>query len=53
LKRDEIIEGWRKLGKPDGKRQLEEPRHRWEYNMKIDVRETGYFCYGLDSSDSI
>jgi hypothetical protein len=27
--------------KPKGKRPLGRPRHRWEDNIKIDLRETG------------
>jgi hypothetical protein len=30
--------GW----KPEGKRKLERPRHRWEDNIKMDLRETGF-----------
>jgi hypothetical protein len=26
---------------PKGKRQLGRPRHRWEDNIKMDLRETG------------
>jgi hypothetical protein len=29
------------LGKPDGKRPLGRPRHRWEYNIKMDLQEVG------------
>jgi hypothetical protein len=29
------------LGKPEGKRPLEKPRYRWEYNTKMDLREMG------------
>jgi hypothetical protein len=29
------------LGKPEGKRQLERPRRRWEEEMKMDVSEIG------------
>jgi hypothetical protein len=29
------------IGKPEGKRPLVRPRHRWEDNMKMDLRETG------------
>jgi hypothetical protein len=29
------------VGKPDGKRQLERPRHRWMDNIKMDFREMG------------
>jgi hypothetical protein len=28
--------------KPEGKRQLGRPRHRWEDNIKIDLREIGW-----------
>jgi hypothetical protein len=29
------------VGKPEEKRPLGRPRHRWVYNIKIDLRETG------------
>jgi hypothetical protein len=29
-------------GNPDGKRQLERIRHRWEENDEIDLREIGW-----------
>jgi hypothetical protein len=28
--------------KPEGKRPLVRTRHRWEYNIRMDVRETGW-----------
>jgi hypothetical protein len=28
------------VGRPEGKRPLGRPRHRWENNIKIDLRET-------------
>jgi hypothetical protein len=28
--------------KPEGKRPLERPRHRWEDRIKIDLREIGW-----------
>jgi hypothetical protein len=28
------------VGKPEGKKLLRRPRHRWEYNVKMDLRET-------------
>jgi hypothetical protein len=34
------------IGKPEGKRQLKRPRHRWENNIKLDHREIG--CLGVD-----
>jgi hypothetical protein len=27
------------VGKHEGKRRLGRPRHRWEYNVKIDLQE--------------
>jgi hypothetical protein len=29
------------VGKPEGKRQLRIPRHRWEDNIRMNLRETG------------
>jgi hypothetical protein len=29
------------VGKPEGKRQLGIPRHRWEDNIKMDLEEVG------------
>jgi hypothetical protein len=29
------------VGKPEGKRQLERPRPRWEDNIKMDLQEVG------------
>jgi hypothetical protein len=29
------------VGRPDGKRPLGRPRHRWEDNIKMDLREIG------------
>jgi len=34
------------VGKPEGKRQLGRPRHRWEDNNKMAVQEGG--CGGMD-----
>jgi hypothetical protein len=34
------------VGKPDGRRPLGRPRHRWEDNIKMDLREVG--CGGAD-----
>jgi hypothetical protein len=36
--------------KPEGKRQLGSPRRRWVGNIKMDLREMGW--YGLDRSGS-
>jgi hypothetical protein len=30
------------VGKPEGKRLLGRPRHRWEDNTRMDVREIGW-----------
>jgi len=37
------------VGKPDGKRPLGRPRHRWEDNIKMDLREVG--CGGMEWID--
>ena len=37
--------------KPEGKRPLVRPRHRWKDNIKIDLEEEGW-GYGLDRSGS-
>jgi hypothetical protein len=34
------------VGKPEGKRPLGRPRHRWVNNIKMDLREIGWD--GLD-----
>ena len=34
------------VGKPEGKRPLGRPRHRWEDNIKMDLQEVG--CGGTD-----
>ena len=34
------------VGKPEGKRPLGRPRHRWEDNIKIDNQEVE--CGGMD-----
>jgi hypothetical protein len=30
------------VGKPEGSRPLGRPRHRWEDNIKMDLREVGW-----------
>jgi hypothetical protein len=30
------------VGKPEGKRPLGRPRRRWDGNIRIDLRETGW-----------
>jgi hypothetical protein len=37
---------WILVGKPEGKRPFERPRHRWEDNIKADLQEVG--CGGMD-----
>jgi len=32
------------VGKPEGKRPLGRPRHRWEGNIKMDLQEVGRCC---------
>jgi hypothetical protein len=34
------------VGKPEGRRPLGRPRHRWEDNTKMDLREVGW--QGID-----
>jgi hypothetical protein len=34
------------VGKPEGKRPLGRPRHRWEANIRMDLQEMG--CEGKD-----
>ena len=34
------------VGKPEGRRSLENPRRRWEHNIKIDLRKVG--CGSMD-----
>jgi hypothetical protein len=42
------------VGRPEGKRPLGRPRHRWEYNIRLELREIGYKVggCGLDASGS-
>jgi hypothetical protein len=39
------------VGKPEGKRPLGRPSHRWEDGIKMDLREIGWGC-GVDSPAS-
>ena len=34
------------VGKPEGKRPLGRPRHRWKDNIKMDLKEV--LCGGMD-----
>jgi len=40
------------VGKPEGKRPLGRPRHRWEDNIKMDLQDVGGSCGGLDGVGS-
>jgi hypothetical protein len=31
------------VGKPEGKRPLERPRHRWENGIRMDLREISWW----------
>jgi hypothetical protein len=35
------------MGKPEGKRPLERPRHRWVDNIKMDLREIEWISMDL------
>jgi hypothetical protein len=37
------------VGKPEGKRPLVRPRHRWEDNIRMDLGEIG--CGGMEWTD--
>jgi hypothetical protein len=39
-------------GKPEGKRRLGRPRHRWIGNIKMGLFRDRSECCGLDWSDS-
>jgi hypothetical protein len=41
------------LVKPEGRRPLKRPRHRWAYNIKMDLREIGWDGMGWDGMDWI
>jgi hypothetical protein len=32
------------VGKPEGKRPLGRPRHRWKDDIKMDLQEVGWEC---------
>jgi len=34
------------VGKPEGRRPLGRPRHRWEDNIKMDLQEVGWWGGG-------
>jgi hypothetical protein len=41
------------VGKPEGMRPLGRLRHRWEENIKMDLREVIWEGHGLDRSGSV
>jgi hypothetical protein len=41
------------VGKPEGKRPLGRPMRRWEYGIRMDLREIGLGGCGLDSTGSV
>jgi hypothetical protein len=44
---------WVLVGKPEGKRSLERPRHRWEDGIRMDFREIGWGGCRVDSPGSV
>jgi hypothetical protein len=36
------------MGKPEGKRPLGRPRHRWENNIKMDLGQVGGGMHWID-----
>jgi hypothetical protein len=38
------------VGKPEGRRPLGRPRRKWEYGVRMDLKETGFegVCIGFD-----
>jgi hypothetical protein len=40
------------VGEPEGKRPLRRPKQRWENNIRMDIREIGWYLCGLDASGS-
>ena len=40
------------VGKPEGKRPLGRPGHRWEDNIKMNLQEVCCGGYGLDRAGS-
>jgi hypothetical protein len=38
------------IGNPEGKRPLGRPRHRWEDDIKMDLREIGWCGMEIDLS---
>jgi hypothetical protein len=40
------------VGKPEGKRPLRRPMHKWEGNIRMDLREIAVGSCELDASGS-
>jgi len=40
------------VAKPEGKRPLGRPRHKWEDNIKVDLQGRVMWGYGLDRASS-
>ena len=40
------------VGKPEGKKTLGRHRRKWEDNIKMDLKEVGWWGYGLDRAGS-
>jgi hypothetical protein len=40
------------VGKPEEKRPLKRPRHRWKNNIKMDLQEVGRGSWELDEVGS-
>jgi hypothetical protein len=40
MRRGEVFTGF-SVGRLEGKRPLGRPKHRWEYNIKLELREIG------------
>jgi hypothetical protein len=38
---DKCMQRFGLVGKPEGKRALERTRHKWEYNINMDLKEIG------------
>ena len=39
------------VAKPEGRRPLGRQRHRWEDNIKMDLREVGWGMYWMDLAE--
>jgi hypothetical protein len=41
------------VGKPEGKRPLGRPRHRWEDGIRMDLREIEFDCLRTGTSSGL